>query len=65
MEACPNCGSHELLVYEMTTYKLNTGDFFCHSVKMHDKDAECRCIDCDWRGTREDLSDAARAAGRQ
>lgn len=30
---CQDCGSDDLLVYEMTAWELNTGDFFCHSVK--------------------------------
>lgn len=55
MKTCPECGSHELLVYATTAYKLNTDEFFCHSVKTHDENAECRCMDCDWHGVRRDI----------
>lgn len=52
---CPGCASEELLVYESTAYELNTGDFYCHSSKTHDSDADVRCIDCGWSGVRADL----------
>lgn len=49
---CPECHSKMLVVEEVTTYMLNTGEHYCHSVKSHDPGAKVRCLDCDWRGTR-------------
>ena len=49
---CPDCGNEDLLVRAVETYYLNTGDFFCHSVKTHDSDAEVVCLECNWTGTR-------------
>ena len=56
---CPVCGSDDLLVTEETSWLLNTGEFFCHSVKTHDADAKviCRESDCEWVG---ELKDAVR-----
>lgn len=53
---CPVCGSDDLLIYEETAWVLNTGDFFCHSVKVHDSDAKVCCNDgsCNWIGKLED-----------
>jgi len=52
---CPECCSEELLVREVTSYYLNTGGFFCHSVKTQDSDAGIQCMECDWKGTRNDV----------
>lgn len=52
---CPDCGSNLLHVYEETCYDLNSGDFYCHSVKAHDHDAKVVCQDCDWDGERREL----------
>lgn len=56
---CPECGSHKVLVYEKTSFWVNSGEYFCNSVKMHDSDAEVQCNDygsgCDWTGTRDQL----------
>jgi len=54
---CPECETEELFVRAVTTYYLNTGEFFCHSVKTHDSEADVFCMDCDWKGTRKDLED--------
>ena len=56
---CLDCGSDRVLVYESTAYELNTGDFYCHSVKAHDHDAEVGCVECDWRAKRFDLDNEA------
>lgn len=53
---CPACGSTELIVYEITAFELNTGDFYCHSVKSHDGNATVRCCDCEWVGLRGDFA---------
>jgi ssDNA-binding Zn-finger/Zn-ribbon topoisomerase 1 len=54
---CPNCNSDKLLVYEKTSFVLNTGEFYCHSIKSHDDDAEVRCqsIGCDWVGRLDEV----------
>ena len=53
---CPLCGSDNLLVYEETAWVLNTGEFYCHSVKVHDDNAKVRCEDvgCWWVGELSD-----------
>lgn len=55
---CPECGTNKLLVYEETTYFVNSGDFFCHSVKANDSDAQVACYDCSWKGFRQDLKES-------
>lgn len=54
---CPVCGSDNLLVYEETAFVLNTGEFFCHSTKVHDDDAKVICQDdtCNWAGQLQDV----------
>ena len=52
---CPRCHSDDVLVYEQSSYYVNSGEFFCHSSKTHDDDADCRCTSCDWSGIRADL----------
>jgi hypothetical protein len=48
---CPDCHSADLLAYEQTSFDLNTGDFYCHSVKMFDPEARIRCYKgCGWEG---------------
>lgn len=59
MLICPECGSDKLLVYEQTSFWLNTGEYFCNSVKSHDPGAEVNCQDtsCEWRGFRYQLNE--------
>ena len=54
---CPNCESDSLIVREVNSFELNTGDFYCHSVKAHDSDAEVKCLDCNWTGRRDDFDE--------
>ena len=54
---CPECGCEELLVRSVDTYYLNSGDFFCHSVKTNDSDAEVWCLACRWEGVRSMLEE--------
>ena len=60
---CPECGSDKLLVYEKTAWDVNTMEFFCHSVKAHDDNAEVRCQDnsCNWVGQRSQLIESGGA----
>lgn len=55
---CPECGSVDVLGYEQTAWKLlANGDFeyYYHSVKLQDSDADAACQECDWRGLRFNL----------
>jgi len=56
--SCPECGNEDVLVYEETAYKVNTGDFWCHSVKSHDSDAKTSCYKCGWTGQRNQLKES-------
>ena len=62
---CPDCSSSRLLVYEETSYWINTGHRFCMSMKMQDSGAKVRCSDCDWEGRRKDLEAAKRQEGEK
>lgn len=53
---CPECEGADVLVYSMTSYKINNGmEYFCESVKPHDCDAPARCFSCGWDGIRNQL----------
>ena len=53
---CPECDSEDILVYSMTSYKVNKDmEYFCESVKPHDSDAPAHCMDCRWEGIRNQL----------
>lgn len=53
---CPECGSNKLLVIAETAYYLNSGDYFCKSVKTFDDIAKVKCISCEWKGKRADFN---------
>lgn len=57
MKRCPECNSAKVLVNEVSTFFLNSGELFCHSVKAHDENATCGCYDCDWKGSKQELKD--------
>lgn len=52
---CPDCESGNILVASIEKWEVNTGDFYCHSVKTHDSDAPVNCQDCGWFGERMQL----------
>ena len=52
---CPECESKNILGGEETLFEINTGEFYCHSVKLHDNDCEIECQDYGWTGLRQDL----------
>ena len=52
---CPKCGSGDVIVRAVTSYMVNTDEFFCHSVKTHDSDAGAMCLKCNWEGERRHL----------
>ena len=56
MLRCPECGSDRVAVTEETMLMVNTGEHWCHSVKMHDNEAHVRCLDCQWTGHRGALA---------
>lgn len=53
---CPACNSSDLFVYEETCFVLNTGEFFCHSVKLWDSNAKVTCGNCEFEGALSDLN---------
>ena len=54
---CPHCDSDQVIVVEEHSVMANTFEHFCHSVKAHDPDAKARCLECNWRGQRQDLKE--------
>ncbi len=52
---CPECGTDQVIVKEVTSLMVNTFEHYCHSVKAHDSDAKCSCLQCEWSGERKDL----------
>lgn len=52
---CPECGTDQVVVHEVRSLMVNTYEHYCHSVKAHDPDANCRCLKCEWSGERKDL----------
>jgi transcription elongation factor Elf1 len=52
---CPECNSGQLIVTTETSYILNTGAHYCHSVKAQDLNAVVQCLDCGWPGARAQI----------
>ena len=52
---CPKCDSERVATYSEQAFMVNTGEFFCESVKPHDSDSKATCYDCWWEGKRQDL----------
>jgi hypothetical protein len=52
---CPNCGSKKVCVTVEQKFMVNTGEHYCHSVKAHDSNANCTCLECRWEGMRATL----------
>ncbi len=52
---CPNCGSNEVTVSHLQRFMANTGEHYCHAVKTQDADSESTCLECQWRGRRDEL----------
>ena len=52
---CPSCSSTEVTVSHVQQFMANTGEHYCHSVKTHDADSEATCLECQWRGRRDEL----------
>jgi hypothetical protein len=52
---CPECGSDKVFSSHLQGFMVNTGDHYCHLVKVHDPESYAGCIECQWRGTFADL----------
>lgn len=52
---CPACGSEEVIVRAVTSYMVNSGEFYCHTIKTHDSGAKTGCLKCYWEGELSDL----------
>ena len=52
---CPKCGSQEVTLTYEQMIKANTGEHYCHSVKIQDPDAKATCLDCGWIGQHDQL----------
>ena len=52
---CPECDSDEVLVRSEQAFLVNTGEYYCESVKIFDSDAKVNCLKCSWRGRRDQL----------
>lgn len=57
MKTCPNCESDEIMVYASTLWHLNTMEFYRHTSKAHDSDADYYCKSCNWEGLHNELGD--------
>lgn len=53
---CPGCGSPEVTLTYEQKFMANTGEHYCHSVKTQDSDSQATCLDCDWNGLHEQLT---------
>lgn len=62
---CPDCGSTKVTVSHLEHFMANTGEHYCHSVKVHDARSESTCLDCEWVGRRDQLvSQSPRKVGK-
>lgn len=54
---CPDCDSERVTVAHVQMFMANTLEHYCHSLKTHDANTYAHCIDCGWKGLREDLKE--------
>jgi ssDNA-binding Zn-finger/Zn-ribbon topoisomerase 1 len=52
---CPECDSTEVTLTHEQSFMANTGEHYCHSVKVQDPDSRASCLKCGWEGTHEQL----------
>jgi predicted nucleic-acid-binding Zn-ribbon protein len=52
---CPDCASTEVTLTHEQQFMANTGEHYCHSVKIQDSDSKAYCITCGWSGFHDDL----------
>lgn len=53
---CPDCGSNRVTLTHEQSFMANTGEHYCHSVKVQDPDSKASCLDCHWRGRHDQLT---------
>ena len=53
--SCPECGSESVTLTAEQAFMANTGNHYCHSVKVQDDDAKANCLDCNWSGRHDQL----------
>lgn len=54
---CPECGSGKVFSTSEQMFMVNTFEMYCESVKPHDSDAQAGCLECNWRGRRDQLKE--------
>jgi ssDNA-binding Zn-finger/Zn-ribbon topoisomerase 1 len=52
---CPECGSEEVTLTHEQIFMANTGDHYCHSVKVQDPESKSTCLECNWHGRHDQL----------
>ena len=52
---CPECECTDVTVKHVQSFMVNTGEHYCHSVKIQDAGAESQCLSCGWVGFRSEL----------
>lgn len=52
---CPDCESTEVTLTHEQMFMANTGEHYCHSVKIQDPDSKAVCLDCRWEGRHDQL----------
>ena len=52
---CPECGSTEVTLTHEQMFMANSGEHYCHSVKIQDSDSKAQCLTCGWMGFHCDL----------
>ena len=54
---CPDCDSDRVTTEHHQMFMVNTDEHYCHSMKTHDSDSPATCLDCRWKGLRQDLKE--------
>lgn len=52
---CPECDSTKVTLTHEQSFMANTGEHYCHSVKVQDPDSRASCLECGWEGIHEQL----------
>lgn len=52
---CPECGSESVTVTHIQRFYANSGDHYCHTIKVRDPDSGADCLSCGWVGRRDQL----------
>ncbi len=54
---CPECNSDNVVTEHHQMFMVNTGEHYCHSTKVFDSDSPATCLDCRWKGERNQLQE--------